>query len=772
MKMGQVVRRSLGIGLLGLLLTGIETTGFAQGSQQVTLDTLSNTPQISPEAVPRSGNFYSLAHPEWPPFPSDIGLPVWQIGPDSYLMDDLTTSGTMAMSSDTSFPPLPGGGTPEDGTNGTAYTPPPDISNYAKYTTQAFFILNTNDVAANDTNLFNALIGFGDDTNTFPTLQISQYKPGILLIKASHFDYSSETRDFAIVVCDRIDTPLYKTFDLQNPSNNVQNGGWLLQGTVGQPIVTDPMFLMVSNISTAYNAFFRAIPYSGPQVTVAGYNTYDAVSNTISLQVDVTDLSGVTNANFSMDASGIPLRATFTGPDSVLIDTRYNLNSYENLNFSTTTKPIVWNSDDTPIDNPQLYYNGSSVLTLDFENSIFLAFASDIASLDIGQNDIDFYAEVPVTYSATITDLDSGRLLKAISGNATPGYILLLWNFTEQDGATPFTNDAYVVQFTATPSDSSSSFSNYASSNDGGDGGSGSTSLSFTNQIDDGVRQGQGCFISYQEENPSDPTGAFWNSSADSWLRYDLRTLYTDIYSAYGLTQYTTDQVGTNRNHANCVPLSSTVPLWTSFMPGNLSNPNYSDMTMGGVHCDGDTVGSSHAYLPDKFSSWDLIGWLGGPLPGAHSEKGWRLRKAAIWGCWSGVYDTGSLPFPSACGIRPSTQQMTSYCKKNAGFFFQGPAPQVWITGYSTITTAMAAEFLDEAFVSGANAYPGGCDPTYSFRWAVQATVDQYPEMNANPDTGVVGGAHPVGVGCQKLIYTTVYDDELTRLNFSHVKER
>ena len=60
---------------------------------------------------------------------------------------------------------------------------------------------------------------------------------------------------------------------------------------------------------------------------------------------------------------------------------------------------------------------------------------------------------------------------------------------------------------------------------------------------------------------------------------------------------------------------------------------------------------------------------------------------------------------------------------------------------------------------------------TYSIRWAVQSVINQYPEMDSDPKTGRTGTAMPTLFGSPKLIDTTVYDDELTRLNFSHVKE-
>ena len=649
----------------------------------------------------------------------------------------------------------PGGGGGGGGTN--IYSPPPDISNYLKYRAQSFLVLDTNAVASTDTNLFNALASFSDDAGTNPVLQVMPYQDHCLLFKASHFDYSGETaRDFCLAVCDKVETPLYKTFNLVTASNNVQNGGWLAQGTVSHEQMTDPMFLMVSNTSRIYNGFFRAIPYGGPQVDVVGIQANDAVSNTINFQAVVTDLSGVTNVTFGMDAYGIPVRNSITGTNTISLDTRYNFNGAENLNFNITTKPTVYSSEITSLDNAKQFYSTTTVLPLDFENPVFLAYASDVASLDIGQNDIDFYATVSISYTASIKDLATGRTLKNFSSSASPGFVYLLWNFTEQDGTTPYTNDTYVVQFNVT----SPNLGNLVIKPKTGGG----SSFSLTNKIDDGVRKGAGCFITYQEEDPGDTTGSYWNDKADMWDRQTLRQLYVDQYKSLSLTQYTTDQVGTNRNHANCVPLSGSATEWSGFMPGNLANNNYSDLTAGGVHCDGDSVGYSKAYYNNKFYTYDLFNWVKNSSVG----KKWRLRKTVLWGCWSGA-DTGSMTFPQACGIRPVSQQMTTYCRKNAGLFFKGGSPQIWVTGGITITSAQVSEALDQAFICGKNAVPGSCDPTYSIDWAIRSVIDTYPEMLTDPVHNKP--SIPSLFGCPKLIDTTVYDDEITKLDFSHVKE-
>ena len=114
---------------------------------------------------------------------------------------------------------------------------------------------------------------------------------------------------------------------------------------------------------------------------------------------------------------------------------------------------------------------------------------------------------------------------------------------------------------------------------------------------------------------------------------------------------------------------------------------------------------------------------------------------------------------------------MTTYCKKNAGFFFRGPVPQRWVSSGFTTTTAQAAYDLDLAFVAGKYPVPGSCDPTYSFRWAVVSVLNQFPEMDMDPRTGATGTALPTVFGCPKLICSTVHDNELTILDFTYVKE-
>jgi len=245
----------------------------------------------------------------------------------------------------------PGGG---GGTN--TYSPPPDISNYLKYQAQSFQVLDTNVVLTLDTNLFNALSSFTDDNGTNPVLQVIPYGDNCLLFKASHFDYSGEsTRDFCLAVCDKVETPLYKSMDLSNPSNNVQNGGWLVQGSVQNIQVTDPMFLIVSNTSRIYNGFFRVVPYGGPEIELSGPQPNDVVSNTISVGVAVTDLSGITNEQFELTVDGFVARYGIGASNAVNVETKYNPNGAVSI-FATAANNARIYDPTNPPDNSKIFF--------------------------------------------------------------------------------------------------------------------------------------------------------------------------------------------------------------------------------------------------------------------------------------------------------------------------------------------------------------------------------------------------------------------------------
>jgi hypothetical protein len=766
MKSNSCFRRSLGVVLLGLLLTSYQNI-FGQSLDKLSdtqlatfLDQLGATPQLSSSAIPKVGNFYSLAHLEWPPLPLNPGDSVWKISgySDSYILNDVgiesTASATpmramsamsMSASSNTSsgvsLPPgisFGGGGTsPADSPQ-----PPPDISNYAKFLAQSFSVIDTNSVT--DTNLYNACAGFRD-TNTTPLLQIVQYEPGCLVIKASHFDYSSDSRNFCVVVCDKLDTPLYKNMDLFAPSNNVQNGGWLVQGSVPAWQVADPMFLVVSNISTVYNAFFRAVPYSGPVVTFSGANPGDTVSNLVALQANVTDLSGVTNENWTVNVDGAETRYTLGAGNTFTFDTKYNVDGLDTIYLAVGNQARIFDTNNPP-DNSQVFFSAGGSISLDFENPQYLAFASDWCPPEAGTNYIYYYLAKDQPIACTISSPVDGRVVAMYSGNVTAGYVAIPWTMTEADGVTPYSNDTYVVTFTAYDP----------------------TTWVSTNSLDKGgnIRLPGGCFLTYEWEDPSTPTGSFLDNSADTAIAGNLLYLYQDIYDQWGLTEYYDWMVGPNRNLAQCLPYNAAYKSFQGIMAYGMTNSaTFSELTIAQAHGSGASIGGG-PYLTDIFYSMDLQRWTSF----CQTPHNWRLRKACIFTCYNadlglstayGVYSS----WPAACGIRNTGFQQTTLTYKNCGLFFVSGLPQGYKNAETEVTqgTADVAEFVDQAWVCGENEYPGGCDPTYSFQFAVRATIGVYPDLVK---------AVPALAGFPWCVYDAWQDEALRNLDTSGVKTR
>jgi hypothetical protein len=424
---------------------------------------------------------------------------------------------------------IPPGGSGGGGTN--TYTPPPDISNYLKYQAQLFLVLDTNAVASTDTNLFNALASFSDDSGTNPVLQVMPYQGNCLLFKASHFDYTGESvRDFCLVVGDKLETPLFKSIDLSTPSNNIQNGGWLVQGSVPRLQVTDSMFLMVSNTSRIYNGFFRVIPYGGPDIQLSGYNAYDVVSNTITLQATITDLSGITNETFDVTVDGFKARYGIGTNNTINLETPYNPNGSCTLYAKAGNDALIYDPTNPPGD-AKLFFSGSTTLPLDFENDTYMAFSGDNSSPDIGTTYSLFVINKAQDIEATIYDPSDGHIVAHYLGYVPySATIEIPWNFTEADGVTPYTNDTYVVNFIA-----------YDPAN-----------MSVTNSIDrHGVRVAARNILTYEEENPSASAGTYLNSQADTLINSLESALYENLYSRhqFSFTQYETWQIGSNREN-------------------------------------------------------------------------------------------------------------------------------------------------------------------------------------------------------------------------------
>lgn len=539
---------------------------------------LTDAQPVELKSVPESGTFWSLQNfgkqPPLPfsPFPH---LPVYILGNGEFVFDDSDVDynalgRTRTTNASTTLEALDGeGGEPSNG-------PGPDTKrNFDKFLEYAFWLIDTNDVALYDTNLYNACISFPEDTNTAPTLQIKPYGLNAVIIKASHFDYSVQTNwDFALLICDSVDKPIWKNIDLGGASST--QDGWLIQGIVSRFNVTDPMYLMVENIAPDCSVFFRAIPYGGPQISISGLQPYAVVSNTISFQVEITDLSGATNHQLTVLVNGLEPRYTLGPSNTITIDTRYTPDDFVTLSVTVANfDAIVHNSTNLPMSR-KLTFDNTVTVPLVFENETYVYFPGNMSDPDIGTNYFLFGVTPPHYVHATITEPFSGRILRSFSGyNPSYSYVQLSWNFTEADGVTPYTNDEYVVTFTA---------SNNAAS--------GGTTLTITNTIERSRVRPAGWVISnYEEVRPSTNQG--WGS----WVNSQLQTWWNAVATAYetlyawqfaSQTQYYPWQIGSDRN----TPTSPKMPFvlnpsseasWPQFVRECVTNRGYSISTLWGM---------------------------------------------------------------------------------------------------------------------------------------------------------------------------------------------
>ena len=124
---GQVTVPAIPAGTVSLSAANIRALGTLSDAQWGEwLDVLAATPTMAAQDLPHGGmvgNFYSLAHPYWPPLPADIRqIPIWNLSSDSgsgfYLLDDLdypeSSAARNMMAMDGPYPP----GFVYGGTNG------------------------------------------------------------------------------------------------------------------------------------------------------------------------------------------------------------------------------------------------------------------------------------------------------------------------------------------------------------------------------------------------------------------------------------------------------------------------------------------------------------------------------------------------------------------------------------------------------------------------------------------------------------------------------
>jgi hypothetical protein len=699
-----------------------------------------------------AGTFFvqSLGGTDGPPLPFDPTggtAPISEIGPDRYLVDDsdsesLQSGGMMTANSLDPNDTESGGGSENPA--------PPNIRNYAKYSQQLFSLLDTNSLAETDTNLLTACAAIPVNTNTTPILQIRPYGPNAIIIKASHFDYSAETRDFTLIVCDKVETPTWKTIDFAGASD--AQDGWLVQGTVPQWQVTTNMFILVTNINLIYPAFFRAIPYSGPQVAISGVpSPNDVVSNSIMLNAVIQDLSGVTNEQFEVTADGDPAAYSLSTTNTFSLDTRYNANSWHQVYLNVLGHASVYDPTNPPVNiNP--FFNGSTYIPLDFENDTYLLFASDLVSPDIGTNYILYSINKAQDVAWIISDPSNGNVVLAATNHiSTPGTVAVPWNFTEGDGVTPYSNDTYKVEFIAfDPAD-----------------------LPMTNRIDrHQVRPAGQNIITYEIENPGTSDGAFLNAKASLYIDNTLVPLYGNLYSwtyPYTITDYTPADIGNNRQNSALFPYVldsvSQAGSWATALLFCVSNSvNYSDFGYYMGHGNTPFIGAGppgEDYITHYLPSQYVRDWANKP----EAQPNWRFRKVVVWCCYSdgpGFHEiTSAEPnWPEAFGIRDTSEQTRSLIPKNVGLFFRGLLPAYGYSGTSSHTSVEVAAIFDELWVAGPTPYPGGSDPTYSFAWVFDAIRGNSPEINKGL---------PAWIGFGYLPYTGIYDSQIATNNVSHI---
>ena len=517
------------------------------------------------------------------------------------------------------------------------------------------------------------------------------------------------------------------------------------------------MFIVVSNISRDYNAFFRVIPYDGPQIEITGAQPYDVVSNTITLQAKITDLSGVTNEWFELTVDGDYARYGIGTNNTIPLETKYNPNGSCSLYVKAGNRAQIADPANPPMDT-KLSFSGSTSLPLDFENDTCMVFSGDNCSPEVGTNYILFAIDKAQDIEASISDPSNGQVVFHYAGHVPyPATIQLPWNFTKADGVTPYTNDTYVVKFVAYDP----------------------TTLTKTNSlVRDGVRIAARNIVTYEEDDPNLSYGAALNAAAEKFVGNLEIGLYEMLYSRHvlSLTAYETYQIGLNRENVSSysfpwVFTHGQEATWTTNTMGALDSVDFSDFTYYAGHANGTELGGGPRGSTFVTNSVEAKLFLDHVVMPKHSgNPNWRMRKVALWGCYtySDPADTAGgtyTSWPKAFGIQRGTIQMRSWSGKNVGLFFRGGLP---MRGYQYTTSGASVEAatdLDIFWVCGANPYPGACDPTYAFSWAVTQIENLCPELKE-------AEALPTIEGFQYLPYAGVYDSELMTNNIGHVKQR
>ena len=645
----------------------------------------------------------------------------------------------------------------EEGGGDDLMSPPPDLANYQKFNGQVFSVIDTNDAAMTDTALYNACLSFPVDTNTAPTLQIAHYGTCGIIIKANHFDYSSETtRDFALLVCDKVQTPTWKNIDLSGTSDS--QDGWLIQGLVSKSEVTDPMYLMVTNLSMVYNSFFRTVPYSGPQIQLTGAQQNDTVAGTITLYAAISDLSGATNQQLTLLVNGVVPRYSLGPSNAIVMDTRYTPNGPANLDATASGfNATLYDPTNAPA-NAKLGFDNTATLALDFENQTYVYFPGDMSETNIGVNPIVFGVTPPQYITASLIEPSSSRVLASFSGyDPNFSYVELDWNFTEMDGVTPYTNDQYVVIFTVSSSQSLSG-----------------TTLVMTNKIErTRVRTAKWVISTHEEVRPSSEHGygGWINSEMAKWGD-TTEAMYESLYASdfFSLTQYYPWQIGSGRDnptspHMPIVLNPSTESGWRDLIQNLVTNRSYSDFNYAPGHGNATKMGggeyewSFRNYVNTTISPNEMQIWVRSGVSGPGGDPRCRMRKVTMWSCFSaGLVNQPYGNWPSAYGINPS--QMSTLSGKNAGLFFKGDL-HFYPYGLGATDVSEVAATFDQLWVMGADPWPGACDPNYAIAFTYNVMTGMYGEIT---------NAVPRLIGCPYLPFAGVYDDEPMVNNFSRVR--